>query len=107
MLIDLKTQTEAQTVLNSGHAFIFKHSTRCPVSAWAHQEVISFVQQNPEQPVYLLKVVEDRPVSQWVAAETQVQHESPQILQVQKGEVIWSASHGDITNAALQKRIEA
>ena len=45
----------------------------------------------------------ERPLSQLIAARTGVRHESPQIIILRNGAVVWSASHGDITAGAIQR----
>ncbi len=41
----------------------------------------------------LVDVLSQRPLSQAIAAQFGVRHESPQILIIEDGEVIWHASH--------------
>ena len=76
---------------------VFKHSPTCPVSLYAHQEVIRFRASKPEVPVYLVSVRRRREVAQHIADQTGVTHESPQILVFRRGEVIAAASHEEIT----------
>lgn len=80
---------------------LFKHSTRCPISAAAYAQVNAFEEQQPE-PVYLVKVIEDRPVSNEIAELLSIRHESPQALVVHHHKVVWNASHYDITSQALK-----
>lgn len=75
--------------------FIFKHSTACPISAEAYRHVVSYASTaGPDEPeVYMVKVIEDRPVSNQIAQELQVTHKSPQLILVKDRKVSWSASH--------------
>jgi bacillithiol system protein YtxJ len=77
-----------------GSCYIFKHSTTCPVSAHAAQEVQAM---QCELPVYWLNVREQRELSNWVAAQYGVRHESPQLILLRDGrpEKVWS--HFEIT----------
>ncbi len=84
-------------------AIIFKHSTRCPVSAHALTEVEAFVQRHPDGPVHLVKVIESRPVSNAVADALSVTHQSPQAILVREGKAVWSASHGAVTADAVAR----
>ena len=84
--------------------FIFKHSTRCPVSSQARAEVESYLRQSDESspPVYINYVVESRPVSNEIESSLGVRHESPQILLVRAGKVAWSATHGGVRSDSLR-----
>ena len=75
--------------------FIFKHSTTCPISAEAYQQVATYASTaGPGDPeVYMVKVIEDRPVSNQIAQELQVTHQSPQLILVKDRKASWSASH--------------
>lgn len=82
---------------------IFKHSTTCPISASAYRRVEDYLAQagDTAPPIYLVKVIESRPVSNAVANYFGVRHESPQLLLVCKGKVRWHASHGAITAESI------
>ncbi len=97
------TCEEAETLLASSETVVvFKHSTRCPVSAWAFEEVKRFEAAHPEIPVHLLKVVEDRPVSLYLADRLGVRHQSPQAILVRSGQAVWNTSHEGVTAGALE-----
>lgn len=85
--------------------FIFKHSTACPISAAAYREVANYLQQRgaDDPDVYLVKVIEERPVSNQIADLLQLPHKSPQIILVHDGRVLWSASHYGISSEAMRK----
>jgi len=72
---------------------IFKHSTRCPVSANAAAEVEAF---DWKVPVYWINVIEERPMSNWVAEAAKVAHQSPQLIYFVDGKPVKVLSHGDI-----------
>jgi bacillithiol system protein YtxJ len=81
--------------------FILKHSTRCPISAAALEEVEAFSRDEPEVPVFLVLVIESRLLSNAVSEKFGVQHESPQAILVRDGAVAWHASHGGITRGEM------
>lgn len=74
--------------------WVFKHSTTCPVSARAAQEVQAM---QSELPVYWVNVREQRELSNWVAEATGVRHESPQLILLRGGAAAKSWSHFEIT----------
>lgn len=84
-------------------ALVFKHSTRCPVSSAAWREVAAFRMAHPEAVVLVVHVVEQRSLSNAVAARTGVRHESPQAILLENGRVAWHDSHEGITAEALER----
>jgi bacillithiol system protein YtxJ len=76
---------------------LFKHSTMCPISAAAYKEM-----KGAETEVAIVVVQRARAVSREVETRTGVRHESPQALLLSDGEVVWSASHWDITADAVK-----
>lgn len=83
---------------------ILKHSTTCPVSANALEEFESYLADQPNhEPEYVLvKVIESRPVSNRIAEDTGVKHESPQIIWIKNKEKQWAASHWSVTKAHIK-----
>ena len=80
---------------------IFKHSTRCGVSSFVRnrfEDDWNF-SKNEVTPVYL-DLIRHRNVSNALAKEFNVQHESPQILLLINGDCVFHASH-------LSARVEA
>lgn len=97
----IENQATLDEALESRRAVLYKHSTRCPVSAYAFQEVLSFAESNPSWKVFLLKVIEQRALSDVVAAQLAVPHQSPQVFIIKDGHCVWDASHSDINEQAL------
>lgn len=83
--------------------FVLKHSTVCPISGAALQRVRQYLEarEDGDPPFYLVRVIESRPVSNLIAEETGVRHQSPQLLLLDGGKACWNASHGGITAAAI------
>jgi len=85
--------------------FLYKHSTVCPVSARAAEQVHAFADSETTDPAPLIGrilVIENRDVSNEVEGRLQVRHESPQLLLLRDGEVIWHASHFSITEERIK-----
>jgi len=78
---------------------IIKHSTTCPVSANALREFDEYIAGQPNQDVdyTLVKVIESRPVSNQIAEDLGVKHESPQVIFVKNKEKYWTTSHWSVT----------
>ncbi|MCM3784268.1 bacillithiol system redox-active protein YtxJ [Neobacillus mesonae] len=82
---------------------LFKHSTRCPISAHAYEEVQAYLQDSPAEKINysIVLVIEDRAVSTAAAERLGVKHESPQTILVKNGLPVWHTSHSGITSSDL------
>ncbi len=71
---------------------IFKHSTRCSISAVALKRL-----QKEHQPsdidFYFLDLLANRGISNKISELFKIHHESPQILLIKDGECIYEESH--------------
>ena len=81
---------------------VFKHSTTCPISAEAAREVAGLA---TDLPVYQVNVREQRDLSNWVAAEYAVIHQSPQLILLRGGKAVKSWSHWDVNSANVAKEL--
>ena len=84
---------------------LFKHSPLCPISADARVEYEEFAAAHPEAVRLFVDVIADRPVARGLAERCGVRHESPQAILFVGGKAVWSASHHDITAAALARAV--
>lgn len=101
-LQEIRDPAALDAVLALERAVVYKHSTSCPVSATVIDDVLRFAEQSPDWPVYLLKVIEHRDLSDAVAERLGVRHASPQVLLLRQGRSVWDASHYAITAPALR-----
>ena len=99
----IRDEAQLGNALAADGYLLFKHSTRCPVSAHAFSEYRAFVQAHPDVTHGWIDVVADKALSLAAASRTRVEHQSPQALWIAMGSVSWHASHFDITQAALTK----
>ena len=91
-----------------GFTWLLKHSRTCPVSAAAWAEVAAYEKAHARDAIGLVVVQDDRAASDRVAAAYRVKHESPQLFLIKDGTAIWHASHGGITQDAMElQRIPA
>jgi bacillithiol system protein YtxJ len=85
---------------------LLKHSTTCPISAEAYHEFQAFQESVKDDYAFaLVKVIEHRPVSNAIAEETGVRHESPQCLIIKNQQVQWVDSHWKVTKRNLEKAL--
>ncbi|OPA75771.1 general stress protein [Paenibacillus selenitireducens] len=99
---EITTETEWKDVLGRSSErsqLILKHSTTCPVSANAFREFEEYIGKGSNNDVdyTLVKVIESRPVSNQIAEDLGVKHESPQVIFIKNNEKYWTASHWSIT----------
>ena len=84
---------------------LFKHSLTCGLSSRA-QMSISVIAQESSVPVYRLIVQQARSLSQEIAQQMEIRHESPQIILVYKALPVFSASHSRISVEAINEAVE-
>lgn len=86
---------------------IFKHSTRCSISSVAKNR-LERNSQPAEIDFHLLDLLRHRNISNKIAEDFAVFHESPQVLLIKNGECVYDESHNaismdDITMQANEK----
>ena len=84
---------------------IFKHSITCGSSEVAREEVeeVSESIEHEGWPVdlFVVRVQAARAVSNEIEVRMRVRHESPQVLLISNGQVIWRASHFRVNAKAM------
>lgn len=100
-LNDIVTESADNTVL------IFKHSTRCNISRatldrlernWKDAEV-------PNVKPYFLDLLSHRNISNAIAEQFHVEHESPQVLIIRNGKSVYDNSHYGIDFNEIRKQV--
>lgn len=105
--IPLTTKEQLEIIKGKSHQtpqVIFKHSTRCSISSM----VLSRLERSdsPEgSDFYLLDLIQYRSVSNQIAEDFRVEHESPQVLLIKNGSCLYSESHMAIDMADLISEI--
>lgn len=97
--IPLESAEQVQEIKQQkGYSIIFKHSIRCSISLMAKRRLEMDKDHLPEGfPVYFLDLIKFRDISNQIADDFQVHHESPQLLVIKDGECILDQSHGHIS----------
>jgi len=85
---------------------IFKHSTRCSVSAVALQR-LQRVAQPADIDFYFLDLLSYRGLSNKVTEMLGVTHESPQVLLVKNGDCVYEESHMGISMNEIVEQAHA
>lgn len=104
--LKLESIEQLQTIKDNSSEnliLIFKHSTRCSISRsaldrlernWQHGEM------NDVKPFYL-DLIKYRDVSDKIAEDFSVEHESPQVLVIKNGQSVYDRSHIEINYREL------
>ena len=86
---------------------IFKHSTRCSISSMAKNR-LDKSDAHPNIDFHYLDLIKYRTISNKIAEEFNVYHESPQVLVIKKGECTYDESHSGIdAKEIIQQAIAA
>lgn len=90
---------------NAKPQVIYKHSNRCAVSYLSR---INLEKISPDimklVDLYRVDVIRDRPISKYISEKLKVRHESPQLIILKDGEVLWHGSHYQVN---LDKMVSA
>jgi bacillithiol system protein YtxJ len=108
MVIELRQKKDFEQLLQRSikdPILIFKHSTQCPVSDQALEEFQTFLKSQHDISCGLVLVIENRDVSNAIAEQLRIRHESPQAIVVDGGRPVWNASHWSITADALREAV--
>lgn len=110
---EIFTEKEVDQLLSDSYqkpVLILKHSTTCPISANAFKAFQQFVEgiEHEAQKIdfAMVKVIESRPASLYLADKVGVKHQSPQVLLIENGSAIWDDSHWQISTKNLAKAVD-
>ena len=108
-LVEMRSIPELNEALAESETrpvLFFKHSLTCPISSRAFNELQSYIDNAGAGLSYKLIVVQTaRSVSNEIASKLRLEHETPQVILVRNGREVWSASHYEVTAAALKEAI--
>lgn len=98
--IKLESVDQLMNLVKTTHekpVLLFKHSTRCSISAMAKNNLERNWTSGSELcDAYLLDLLTHRDVSQKIAEITGIKHESPQAIVLRGDEIVYDASHSGI-----------
>lgn len=105
--IQLTTTDQLDSIKEKSHQVpqvIFKHSTRCSISSMALGRLErAKVPDNAD--FYYLDLIAHRDISNKIAADFHVPHESPQILIIKNGSCTYHESHMGITMDDITEQV--
>jgi bacillithiol system protein YtxJ len=101
--IQLTSEDQLHQSLRQSHQrpqIYFKHSTRCIISKMVlknFEEHWSALPANAD--AIFLDLLQFREISNSLAAQLHIKHESPQVIVVRNGKVVYHASHDSINTS--------
>jgi bacillithiol system protein YtxJ len=102
----LSSTQEFDAVLQEPTAVVFKHSTRCPISAAAMEQMRQLDGRHADAPIYVVDVNDRRDVSDYIAERLGTPHDSPQAFVLDHGAPVWRASHYSIRADDVAQALE-
>ena len=104
--IPLETIEQLDTIVQESYempVLIFKHSTRCSISRFALKRFENEFELQEQVLPYFLDLLNYREISNEIAVKFGVQHQSPQVLLIKAGKVVYHDSHDGIEAEELKK----
>lgn len=105
----LESDTQLASLIEASRTrpqVIFKHSTRCSVSGVAKAR-LEKAAMLPDADFHYLDLLRFRPLSNQIAEDLKVYHESPQVLLIRNGECVYDESHLSISMDDLAEAMKA
>lgn len=100
---------EFQSILkrsNEKPQLIYKHSPSCSVSFLSKQDLDANTKKLAElADLHIVNVIGYRELSRGIASELNIRHESPQVLLVKNGEVVWHGSHWQVNSGEVYSKL--
>lgn len=98
---------EIKALSDEKPVMIFKHSTRCSISSMALDRLMRKWQNSDNEKLepYILDLITNRALSDQIATTFGVSHESPQVIIIKNGEVIYDVSHYSISYSDILKSV--
>jgi bacillithiol system protein YtxJ len=103
----IASEADIATVLAEPLAVVYKHSPICPTSGIAYEEMRSLRRLQQDVPVYLIDVINARPLSRYIAERVGVVHQSPQAIILRAGVPAWHGSHFDLRAETMARKLES
>ena len=98
---DIKEESKKHPVM------IFKHSTRCSISAMAWERLKRNWKSEDSEKIcpYFLDLISYREISDAISKEFGVYHESPQVIIIKEGKAVYDNSHMGINYQEILSQV--
>ena len=109
-IVNIDGEWALENALNAPLAVVLKDSPRCIQCAAARRQLRKLDKQIAKHgravELHLLNVLEHRALSDRLASDFKVRHESPQAFVLRRGELIWHGDHFAVTWRKLFAALE-
>jgi len=102
---ELTTVSELDAVFTSSREqaiLLFLHDPWCPISAMASRQVAQV-----DADIVTIDVSRQHDLSREIERRTGIRHESPQVILIRNGGVLWDASHSSIDRKSIERALES
>ena len=99
------SDADLDSLLAAPLAVLYKHSPICPTSDVAYEEMRAFLRHRTV-PVYMVDVIQHRPLSRALAERIGVRHASPQAIILRDGVAAWHRSHYEIRAEVMARVVD-
>jgi bacillithiol system protein YtxJ len=103
----IASEADVATALAQPLAVVYKHSPICPTSGIAYEEIRALRRLQQDVPVYLIDVIQSRPLSRYIAERLGVAHASPQAIILRSGVPAWHGSHFDLRADTMARELDS
>lgn len=98
--INLENENQLADIIQKSFSkpvIIFKHSTQCSISISAKSRIERQWKNDFDiVDTYFLDLLKFRPISNQIAKDFEVEHQSPQVLVIKNGKSVFNTSHMNI-----------
>ncbi|MDF0705953.1 bacillithiol system redox-active protein YtxJ [Flagellimonas okinawensis] len=104
--IQLESLDQLEAIVENSNTrpqVIYKHSSTCGISRMVLSMFTESYDMDLDIDLYFLTIQQHRDVSNGIAEKFEVRHESPQLLVVKNGAVVFHTSHGAISDTDFTK----
>lgn len=106
----IKQRDEVESVIEASYQkpqLVYKHSHRCGTCLFAKSKLENEAEALEEHAdLNFVNVISQREVSNALAEHTGIRHESPQVLLLDEGKVLWHGSHSKVNPAKILEALE-
>lgn len=106
---DLDDTAQIETIISVSEGrpqLIYKHSSRCSVCFFAKNQIEDIPETMRELvDLHFVDVIGWRGVSNAIAEEFSIRHESPQLLIIYDREVVWHGAHQDVQSETITVKL--
>lgn len=104
---NLENEEQLRTIEKAaGYQAVLKHNTECPISRGVLKSLEAGEKVAAIDTLYVLDLQAHRPLSNALAEQYSIEHQSPQLLIIKDGRCVYDQFGYDISPQSMQEAIE-